>query len=55
MTTTRAIETLLRILRDGEVETRRRIEACEGLLAYEAPPEAVNDARNYLEGTSYGE
>jgi hypothetical protein len=48
MTTTRAIETLLRILNDGEVGTRRRIEACEGILGYAAPPEAVNEARDYL-------
>jgi hypothetical protein len=48
MTTTRAIETLLQILRNDEVETRRRIEACEGLLAYEAPVEAVDQAREYL-------
>jgi hypothetical protein len=48
MTSTRAIETLLAILHDPEVGTRQRIEACEGLLAYEAPPEAVIEARDYL-------
>jgi len=46
--TTRAIETLLTILNDAEAGTRQRIEACEGLLAYEAPPEAVIEARDYL-------
>jgi hypothetical protein len=46
--TTRAIETLLTILNDAEVGTRQRIEACEGLLAYEAPLEAVIEARDYL-------
>ena len=48
MTSTRAIETLRHILNDAEVGTRQRIEACEGLLAYEAPPEAVIEARDYL-------
>jgi len=48
MTSTRAIETLLTILHDAEVGTRQRIEACEGLLAYEAPPEAVIKARDFL-------
>src|SRR5262249_45288559 len=33
---------------DAEVGTRQRIEACEGLLAYEAPLEAVIEARDYL-------
>jgi hypothetical protein len=46
--TTRAIETLLAILNDAEVGTRQRIEACEGLLAYEAPVEAVIEARDFL-------
>jgi hypothetical protein len=35
---TPAIETLLQIMSDQEVSTRLRIEACEGLLAHEAPP-----------------
>jgi hypothetical protein len=48
MTSTRAIETLRHILNDAEVGTRQRIEACEGLLAYEAPLEAVIEARDYL-------
>src|SRR5262245_54139469 len=46
--TTRAIETLLHILHDAEVGTRQRIEACEGLLAYEAPLQAVIEARDFL-------
>src|SRR5215471_3485640 len=46
--TTRAIETLLAILNDAEVGTRQKIEACDGLLAYEAPPEAVIEARDFL-------
>jgi len=46
--TTRAIETLLHILNDVDVSTRQRIEACEGLLAYEAPLEAVIQARDFL-------
>ena len=46
--TTRAIETLRHILNDAEVGTRQRIEACEGLLAYEALPEAVIEARDFL-------
>jgi hypothetical protein len=45
---TPAIETLLQIMGDHEVSTRLRIEACEGLLAYEAPPDVVVQARDYL-------
>ena len=48
MTSTRAIEALLQILQDDGIATRRRIEACEGLLTYEAPPEAVIQAHDYL-------
>jgi hypothetical protein len=46
--TTRAIDTLLQIMRDTEVSTRRRIEAAEALLGFEAPVEAVGHAREYL-------
>jgi len=46
--TTRAIETLLQIMQDAEVPARRRIEAAEALLGFEAPPEAVGHAREYL-------
>jgi hypothetical protein len=45
---TPAIETLLQIMDDEEVSTRQRIEACEALLGYEAPPEVVAQARDYL-------
>lgn len=45
---TPAIETLLQIMGDTDVSTRLRIEACEGLLAYEAPPGVVVQARDYL-------
>jgi hypothetical protein len=48
MTTTRAINTLLQILQDADVPTRRRIEAAEALLGFEAPSEAVGCARDYL-------
>jgi hypothetical protein len=46
--TTRAIDTLLQIMRDAEVSTRRRIEAAEALMGFEAPPDAVGQAREYL-------
>jgi hypothetical protein len=45
---TPAIETLLQIMGDADISTRLRIEACEGLLAYEAPPGVVVQARDYL-------
>jgi hypothetical protein len=45
---TPAIETLLEIMTDTDISTRLRIEACEGLLAYEAPSEVVVEARDYL-------
>jgi hypothetical protein len=47
--TTRAIDALLEIMFNEEISTRRRIEAAEGLLAYEAPPEIVEQARAFLE------
>ena len=46
--TTPAIHTLLQIMRDADVFTRRRIEAADALLGFEAPPEAVGRAREYL-------
>ena len=46
--TTRAIDALMQIMQDAEVPTRRRIEAAEALLGFEAPPEAVVQARDYL-------
>ena len=45
---TPAIETMLQIIGDTDISTRLRIEACEGLLAYEAPSEVVIEARDYL-------
>ena len=39
---TRAIVALLEIMSDSHAPSRRRIEATELLLAYEAPPEAVD-------------
>jgi hypothetical protein len=47
--TTRAIDALLDIMLNEEISTRRRIEAAEGLLAYEAPPEVVEQAKAFLE------
>jgi hypothetical protein len=46
--TTRTIDTLLKIMSDPEMSTRRRIEAAEALLGYEAPADAVSRAREYL-------
>jgi len=46
--TTRTIDTLLEIMADSEMSTHRRIEAAEALLSFEAPPEAVSRARDYL-------
>jgi hypothetical protein len=45
---TRAIDILLEIMADPEIVTRRRIEAAEALLGFEAPTEAVSRARDYL-------
>jgi hypothetical protein len=39
---------LLEIMTDIDVVTRRRIEAAEALLGFEAPPDAVARARDYL-------
>jgi hypothetical protein len=46
--TTRAVDILLEIMADAEMSTRRRIEAAEALLGFEAPPDAVASAREYL-------
>jgi hypothetical protein len=46
--TTPAIDTLLQIMDDPEIATRRRIEAAEALLGFEAPSDAVTRARDYL-------
>ncbi len=45
---TRAIAALLKIIGDTDAPLRRRIEATEGLLAYEAPEEAVEEAKTFL-------
>jgi hypothetical protein len=46
--TTRAIRALIEIMSDETAPTRRRIEACEGLLAYEAPREVMDLAKEFL-------
>lgn len=48
MTSTRTIDALLTIMDDTEMVTRRRIEAAEALLDFEAPDEAVSRAREFL-------
>jgi ParB-like chromosome segregation protein Spo0J len=48
MTKSRTIDALLVIMDDTDVVTRRRIEAAEQLLDFEAPDEAVIRAREYL-------
>ena len=45
---TRAVETLLEIMADTDMATRRRIEAAEAILGFEAPTDAVSRAREYL-------
>ena len=46
---TRAINALLEIMSNELASVRRRIEAAEGLLSYEAPPEVVERAKAFLE------
>jgi hypothetical protein len=46
---TRAIDALLEIMSNEFVSVRRRIEAAEGLLAYEAPAEIAERAKAFLE------
>jgi hypothetical protein len=48
MTNSKTIDALLTIMSDTDIRTRRRIEAAEQLLDYEAPSEAVSRAREYL-------
>jgi hypothetical protein len=48
MTNSRTVDALLTILDDTDLRTRRRVEAAEQLLDYEAPDEAVARAREYL-------
>lgn len=45
---TRAIAALLEIMANADAPLRRRIEATEGLLAYEAPQDAVDQAKAFL-------
>jgi hypothetical protein len=45
---TRAIDALLEIMSNEEMSVRRRIEAAEQLLAFEAPPEIVEKAKTFL-------
>src|SRR5262245_42417148 len=45
---TRTIDTLLEIMTDTDMATHRRIEAAEAILGFEAPTDAVNQAREYL-------
>jgi hypothetical protein len=46
--TTRTIDCLLEIIADPNVVTRRRIEAAEAVLGFEAPEAAVIRAREFL-------
>jgi hypothetical protein len=46
--TTRAIRALIEIMSDETASTRRRIEACDFLLAYEAPREVMDLAKEFL-------
>jgi hypothetical protein len=48
MTNSRTIDALLTIMDDSDLRSRRRIEAAEALLDFEAPTEAVAKAREYL-------
>jgi hypothetical protein len=48
MTNSRTVAALLVIMDDTDLRTRRRIEAAEQLLDFEAPAEAVMRAREYL-------
>ena len=45
---TRAIVALIQIIADTDAPLRRRLEAAELLLAYEAPQEAVDQAKAFL-------
>jgi len=44
---TRTIDILLEIMTDNELVMRRRIQAAEAVLGFEAPTDAVNRAREY--------
>src|SRR5262245_20948716 len=45
---TPAIKALLEIMANADAPTRRRIEAAEGVLGYEAPDEAAEAAKAFL-------
>jgi hypothetical protein len=48
MNNTRTVDMLLEIMADTDMATRRRIEAAEHVLSFEAAAEAVNRAREFL-------
>ena len=45
---TRTIDTLLEIMADPDLFTRRRVEAAEAILGFESPADAVARAREFL-------
>jgi hypothetical protein len=45
---TRTIDALLEIMADADMGTRRRIEAAEAILGYEAPTDTVSRTREFL-------
>jgi hypothetical protein len=45
---TRAIRALVQIVQDPNIFRRKRIEACEGLIGYEAPQNVVDLAKEFL-------
>jgi hypothetical protein len=45
---TRTIDNLLEIMMNTDLRTGRRIQAAENVLGFEAPPDAVSRAREYL-------
>jgi hypothetical protein len=47
---TRTIDTLLEIMADPHLFTRRRVEAAEAILGFESPADAVARAREFLAG-----
>jgi hypothetical protein len=48
---TRAINALIEIMLNEDISAHRRIEACEGLLTYEGPPEVAERAKEFLTKT----
>ena len=43
------VDTLLQIMQDEQISTRRRIQCAEQLLSHESPTEAVTCAQEYLQ------